>query len=99
MSRFSTRSFAKASVIARPETRSSSIQKRPWYANQWQAKLQDVPVADHGLVLFMLAARWLGMIFTSGRPDRNSTSVTRLTSLTPKHSFIASGGVVCSEVL
>jgi S1/P1 Nuclease len=28
------------------------------YANQWQARLQDVPVADHGLVLFMQAARW-----------------------------------------
>jgi hypothetical protein len=25
---------------------------------EWQARLQDVPVADHGLVLFMPAARW-----------------------------------------
>ena len=33
-------------------------QKHPWYANQWQARLQDVPVTDHGLVLFMQAARW-----------------------------------------
>jgi hypothetical protein len=32
--------------------------KHPSYANQWQARLQDVPVADHGLVLFMQAARW-----------------------------------------
>ena len=34
------------------------LEKHPWYANQWQAILQDVPVADHGLVLFMQAARW-----------------------------------------
>jgi len=34
------------------------LEKHPWYANQWQARLQDVPVADHGLTLFMQAARW-----------------------------------------
>jgi S1/P1 Nuclease len=34
------------------------LEKHPWYANQWQARLQDVPVADHSLVLFMQAARW-----------------------------------------
>ena len=34
------------------------LEKHPWYANQWQARLQDVPLADHGLVLFMQAARW-----------------------------------------
>jgi S1/P1 Nuclease len=34
------------------------LEKHPWFANQWQARLQDVPVADHGLVLFMQAARW-----------------------------------------
>jgi S1/P1 Nuclease len=34
------------------------LEKHPWSANQWQARLQDVPVADHGLVLFMQAARW-----------------------------------------
>jgi hypothetical protein len=34
------------------------LEKHPWYANQWQARLQDVPVADHALVLFMQAARW-----------------------------------------
>ena len=34
------------------------LEKHPWYANQWQSRLQDVPVADHGLVLFMQAARW-----------------------------------------
>jgi hypothetical protein len=34
------------------------LEKHPWYTNQWQARLQDVPVVDHGLVLFMQAARW-----------------------------------------
>src|SRR5262245_44341324 len=34
------------------------LKKHPWYANQWQARLEDVPVTDHGLVLFMQAARW-----------------------------------------
>jgi len=33
------------------------LEKHPWYANQWQARLQDVPLADHGLVLFVQAAR------------------------------------------
>ena len=40
------------------------LEKHPWYANQWQARLQDVPVADHGLVLFMQARG--GPIFDSG---------------------------------
>jgi S1/P1 Nuclease len=34
------------------------LEKHPWYANQWQARLQDVPVADRDLMLFMQAARW-----------------------------------------
>ena len=34
------------------------LEKHPWYANQCQSRLQDVPVADHGLVLFMQATRW-----------------------------------------
>jgi S1/P1 Nuclease len=34
------------------------LEKHPWYANQWQARLQDVPVADRDIVLFMQAARW-----------------------------------------
>ena len=34
------------------------MEKHPWYANQWQARLQDVPVADRELMLFMQAARW-----------------------------------------
>jgi hypothetical protein len=34
------------------------LEKHPWYANQWQARLQDVPAADRAMVLFMQAARW-----------------------------------------
>jgi S1/P1 Nuclease len=34
------------------------LEKHPWYANQWQASLQDVPVTDRDMVLFMQAARW-----------------------------------------
>jgi len=34
------------------------LEKHPWYANQWQARLQNVPVADRELALFMQAARW-----------------------------------------
>jgi hypothetical protein len=31
------------------------LEKHPWYASQWQARLQDVPVADRDMVLFMQA--------------------------------------------
>jgi hypothetical protein len=34
------------------------LEKHPWYAHQWQARLQDVPVADRDLMLFMQTARW-----------------------------------------
>jgi hypothetical protein len=34
------------------------LEKHPWYANQWQARLQDVTVAERDLVLFMQPARW-----------------------------------------
>src|SRR5499426_4424971 len=34
------------------------LEKHPWYVNHWQARVQDVPVADHRPVLFMQAARW-----------------------------------------
>jgi hypothetical protein len=43
------------------------LEKHPWSANQWQERLQDVPVADHGLVLFMQAARWPDDIPTKDR--------------------------------
>jgi hypothetical protein len=33
------------------------LEKHPW-ANQWQARLQEVLSADDGLALFMQAARW-----------------------------------------
>ena len=36
----------------------AALEKHPWYANQWQARLQDGPVADRDLMLFMEAARW-----------------------------------------
>jgi hypothetical protein len=34
------------------------LERHPWYANQWQSRLQDLPVADNDLMLFMQAARW-----------------------------------------
>jgi S1/P1 Nuclease len=34
------------------------LEKHPWYANQWQARFQDVPNAERDLMLFMQAARW-----------------------------------------
>jgi S1/P1 Nuclease len=34
------------------------LKNHPWYSNQWQARLQDVSVADHDRVLFMQAGRW-----------------------------------------
>jgi hypothetical protein len=34
------------------------LEKHPWYGTQWQARLQDVSVADRDLMLFMQAARW-----------------------------------------
>jgi hypothetical protein len=39
------------------------LEKHPWDTNQWQARLQDVPVTDHGLVLFMQATRWADIRF------------------------------------
>jgi hypothetical protein len=40
------------------------LKKHPWYGNQWQARLQDVPVAERDLVLFMQASRWADDIRT-----------------------------------
>jgi hypothetical protein len=45
------------------------LEKHPWYANQWQARLPDVPVADHSLVLFMQAARWADDIRIQDKPQ------------------------------
>src|SRR5215472_12125629 len=46
------------------------LQKHPWYGNQWQARFQDVPVADHGLVLFMQAARWADDVRSSDKQQQ-----------------------------
>jgi hypothetical protein len=43
------------------------LEKHPWYANQWQARFQDVPAADHRLVLLMQAARWADDIRTQDK--------------------------------
>ena len=43
------------------------MEKHPWYANQWQARLQDVPVSERDLVLFMQAARWADDIRSQDR--------------------------------
>jgi S1/P1 Nuclease len=48
----------------------AALEKHPWYANQWQTRLQDLPIADHGLVLFMQAARWADDIRTRDRQQR-----------------------------
>src|SRR6266478_3059119 len=45
----------------------AALEKHPWYANQWQARLQDVPVADRDLVLFMQASRWADDIRTQDK--------------------------------
>ena len=36
----------------------AALEKHPWITNQWQARFQDVPISDYGIVLFMQAARW-----------------------------------------
>ena len=46
------------------------LEKHPWYANQWQARLQDVPVAERDLVLFMQAVRWADDIRTQDRAQK-----------------------------
>jgi hypothetical protein len=43
------------------------LTKHPWYASQWQARLQAGHVADHSLVLFMQAARWADDIRTQDK--------------------------------
>src|SRR4029077_10854600 len=45
----------------------AALEKHPWYAHQWQARHQDVPVADRGLVLFMEASRWADDIRTQDK--------------------------------
>jgi hypothetical protein len=43
------------------------LEKHPWYANQWQARLQDVPAADRDLMVFMQASRWADDIRTQDK--------------------------------
>jgi S1/P1 Nuclease len=43
------------------------LEKHPWYANQWQARLEDVPVAERDLALFMHAAKWADDIRTQDK--------------------------------
>ena len=43
------------------------LEKHPWYDNQWQSRLQDVPVTDRDLVLFTQAARWADDIRTQDK--------------------------------
>src|SRR5262249_42864963 len=40
--------------------------------NQWQARLQDVPAADHSLLLFMQAARWADDIRSSDKQQHRA---------------------------
>src|SRR5262245_23287563 len=48
------------------------LEKHPWYANQRQARLQDVPTGDHDLVLFMQAARWADDIRSSDKQQHRA---------------------------
>src|SRR5215510_1538818 len=48
------------------------LEKHPWYANQWQARLQDVPVADRDLMLFMQAAKWADDIRSNDKQEHRA---------------------------
>src|SRR4029453_456796 len=48
------------------------LEKHPWYAIQWQARLQNVPVTDYGLVLFMQAARWADHIRSNDKQQHRA---------------------------
>jgi hypothetical protein len=52
------------------------LEKHPWYTNQWQARLQDVSVAERDLMLFMQAARWLDEIRTGNIAEGRGTIST-----------------------
>jgi S1/P1 Nuclease len=49
------------------------LERHPSYANQWQARLQDVAIADYSLVLFMQAARWADDIRITDRQHHQGT--------------------------
>jgi hypothetical protein len=42
----------------------AALEKHPWHGNQWQARLEDVPLVEREMVLFMQAARWADDIRT-----------------------------------
>jgi hypothetical protein len=48
------------------------LEKHPWYTNQWQARLQDVPAADRDMVLFMQAARWADDIRSNDKQNHRA---------------------------
>jgi len=48
-----------------------ALEKHPWY--QWHARLQDVPVADRDMVLFMQAARWADDIRNQDKAQNRSS--------------------------
>lgn len=45
------------------EKAKSVLEKHPWYVNQWQARLQDVPVADYDQ-MFVYAGVKMGRRYT-----------------------------------
>jgi S1/P1 Nuclease len=45
----------------------AALAKHSWYANQWQARLEDVTATDRNMVLFMQAARWADDIRSNDR--------------------------------
>jgi S1/P1 Nuclease len=49
------------------------LEKHPWYANQWQARLQDVPGTDRDMVLLMQAARWPDELRSTERQYHRAT--------------------------
>ena len=48
------------------------LEKHPWNANQWHARLRDVPAADRDLVSFMQAARWPDDIRTQDKAQHRA---------------------------
>ena len=65
------------------------LEKHPWYASQWQARLQDVPVADRDLVLFMEAARWPDDIRTRDKAQNRPPGITSTYHSNPRRNRIA----------
>ena len=50
----------------------SSLGETSLVRNQWQARLKDVPVSDHSLVLFMQAARWADDIRSNDKQQQRT---------------------------